>query len=167
MNTPLAPPNLGQNILVVMDSIPGFLDALRSATESLPHITRTTFTLLCCHPTSYWEHSGADTPEAEAQIEDVWQAKNTAFDRARHCLEQARAILQDAGVPNSQIITKTTMNEDSIIAATMYELKRYPYTGVIVSRYHNDIVNRLQRRGLTDMFRKLPDVRVWSIDSVV
>ena len=167
MNTPIAPPHLGQNVLVVLDSIPGFLDTLRSATESLPHMAHTSFTLLCCHPTTYWEHSGADNPEAAAQIEDTWQAEDTAFNRAQDCLDQARAILQDAGVPDTHIITKTPLDKDSIIAATMHELKRYPYTGVILSRYHDDIINRLLRKGLTDIFRKLPNVQVWPIDSAV
>lgn len=164
MNTQIAPLGLGQNILIVMDSVPGFLDALRSATESLRHISHRSFTLLCCHPAHYWEHGGADNPEGQEQISSVWQARNAEFDRAKHCLEQARTILQAAGVPDAQIQTKTAFDDNSIITATMNELNQGLYTGVIVSRYRKDIVGRLQRKGLMDMFRKIPKVEVWPLD---
>ena len=165
MDTRVFPPYLGQKVLLVMDSVPGFLDALRSAIVSLPQITQSFFTLLCWHPAHYWEHGGADNPEVRQQIENVWRAKDEEYDRAEHCLDQARAILQDAGVPVSHIITKTSIDEDSLIAATMHELKRRNYTGVVISRYHDDIVNRLLRKGLTDMFRKIPKVEVWAVDT--
>lgn len=160
----VTPPQLGHNVLVVMDSVPGFLDALRSTIVSLPQVTQTFFTLLCCHPTHYWEHGGADDPEVEQQIENVWQTEDQEFDHAKHCLDQASAILQDAGVPASHISTKTSIDDDSLIAATMHELKRGQYSGVIISRYHDDIVNRLLRTGVTDMFRHIPKMQVWPID---
>jgi hypothetical protein len=164
MDTRAKPTHLGQNILIVMESTPSFLDALRTFVVSLPQVTDTFFTLLCCHPTQYWEHGGADNPEVQEQIEKAWKAEDEEFDRAKICLDQARAILQDAGIPVSHILTKTALEVDSLVTATMHELSQRHYTGVIVSRYHTDIVNRLLRKGLTDIFRAIPQVEVWALD---
>jgi hypothetical protein len=160
----IAPPRLGQNIVVVMDSVPGFLDALRNVVSRLPQIECTLFTLLCCHPMHYWEHGGVDNPEARQELEKAWKAEDEEFDLAEHCLNQARAILHDAGVPDSHIFTKTLTDEDSITAATMGELRQGQYSGVIVGRSHEDIVNRLLRKGITDAFRQIPKVEVLTLD---
>jgi hypothetical protein len=45
------------------------------------------------------------------------------------------------------------------------ELRRGNYSGVIVSSDHHDIVNRLRGEGLTNIFRRVPKVAVWAIDT--
>jgi hypothetical protein len=88
---------LGQDILVVMDSAPGFLVALRAAIASVPQPGNTIFTLFCCHPTQYWEHGGADNPEIQEQIEHAWQAEALEIDYAERCLGKARTLLEEWG----------------------------------------------------------------------
>ena len=165
MNASTAPPQLGPNVLVILDKSPGFLDALRSVAASLPYIPHTLFTLFCCCPTRYWEHGGADDPDVKRQLEDAWKAAEKEFDLARHCLNQARSVLQDAGVPDSHICTRISTEQDSLIAATTAEVRAGHYSGVIVHRTHDDIVNRLLQKGVTDRFRRLPEVEVWAIDT--
>lgn len=167
MDTRLTLKRLGQNILVVIDSSAGYLDILRAATTHLPQIDSKFFTLLCCYPTHnwYWEHGGADNPEAKQELEDVWNEEDKVLNRAEHCLNECRAILQAAGVPASHIFTRISDTEGGVVPATMHELKQSDYTGVIVSSYQQDIVNRLRRIGITDLFRRLPKVEVWAIDT--
>ncbi len=164
MKTQLATVHLGQNILVIIDPVTGFFDAFRSVTHRLPRIDETLFTLFCCCPTRYWEHGGADSQEVRQEIENVWQAEEDELTRAEHCLGQARAILVDAGVPDSHIFSKVTTAEDSLLAATTAEVRHGHYSGVIVCRYHDDLVNRLNRKGITDVFRNLPQIEVCTLD---
>lgn len=163
MYTQRLPTYLGQNILVVIDTVPGFLEAFRSSITSFSGTVDKSFTLLCCCPTHYWEHGGADNREIHQQIENMTKKEQDEFEIAETCLDQARAILQDAGVLDSHIRSKIA-SEDSPIAATMNELKQHHYTGVIVSKYHQDIVARLLRTGITDIFRKVPVVEVHTLD---
>ena len=164
METRTAPPRLGLNVLIVMDRSPGFLEALRGAAACLPQIAHMTFTLLCCCPMRYWEHGGADSPEAKDEIERASRRQDEALDCAERCLNQASAILEQAGVPARHILTRIVTTQDSYVAAAMHELNQGQYSGVIVSRYHEDLINRLQRRGVTDIFRRIPNVEVWALD---
>lgn len=164
MDTRVAP-HLGQNILVVMDSVPSFLDALKTAIEYIPEINNKFFTLLCCHPTQYWEHSGSDRPDVKRAIEHISKAEDKGYELAANCLDQAQAMLEEAGVANSHIFTLTSIEDISLISATLRELKEHQYSGVIVSSYHADIVDRLMRKGITGMFRRFPDIEVLAIDT--
>ena len=161
----MAVPPLGQSVLVVMDGHPGYLNALRAATSLIPAISLKFFTLLCCCPARYWEHGGADSPTVRQEIAAMWAAAENDRNRASHCLEQARGLLHAAGVPDSHILAKTITEKHSLIAATLAELGRSRYSGVIISRYHHDIVNRLRRTGITDVFRQLPKVAVLTLVS--
>jgi hypothetical protein len=58
----------------------------------------------------------------------------------------------------------TAVEEDSLTDATVTELRRGNYSGVIVSSEHHDLVRRLLNRGLTDILRHVPKVAVWAID---
>ncbi|MCB9452899.1 MAG: hypothetical protein H6672_15775 [Anaerolineaceae bacterium] len=156
-------PQLGRSVLVIMDGAPGYLEAFRVSISRIPEISRKFFTLFCCCPTYYWEHGGADSPGVLQEIEAVWAAKESESDHARHCLDQARAILHNAGVPDSHILSKISAKKDSLMAATMSELGQSQYSGVIISRYRHDIINRLHRKGITDVFRSLPKVEVLTL----
>jgi hypothetical protein len=81
-------------------------------------------------------------------------------------LDKAKAILQEAGVLDSHIHTSVS-TEDSLITATMNELMRHHYTDVIISKYHHEIIARLLRKGVTDIFRKIPDIEVFTLDLAV
>ena len=164
MNAQVALPQLGQHILVVIDHSSGYFDALHMTISRLPKITHTFFTLLCCCPTHYWGHGGEDTPELKRYIESLRKEAEEEFNLAKRCLDRGKAMLQDAGVPPSHILTKTS-TEDSLTAATMAELRQGQFSGVIVSLFQYDIVNRLHGRGITDIFRQLPQVEVWAIDT--
>ena len=147
-----------------MDHVPGFLDALQAVVSTFPDITYKSFTLLCCCPTRYWEHGGADGPDVRSAIDAVRDVREAQHRRIEHCLEQARAMLQNAGVPASHILSKTETGVDSLMAATMAEVRDHFYSGVIITSYHDDIVNRLRGGGLTDIFRRIPKVEVLVID---
>jgi hypothetical protein len=68
-------------------------------------------------------------------------------------------------VPAAHILTKTSVDDDSLVAMITHEVKRHPYSGIIVSHYHDDIVNRLLRKGITDVFRGLPKIQVLALDT--
>lgn len=162
----LPAPELGQDILIVMDSNPDYLEMLRVAIPRLHKGSQTLFTLLHCCPAIYWEHSGdADTAKREAG--DVWKAEQSQLERAKQCCEEVKAILHDAGIPDSHIRAIRAMGEEKLVDATVAELRRGCYTGVIVASYHTDIVDRLLGRGLTDLFRTLPKVKVWALDEAI
>ncbi|MBK8021161.1 MAG: hypothetical protein IPK19_06930 [Chloroflexi bacterium] len=129
MNMQAAPPQLGSYILVVIDSSPGFFDALQTAVSRLPDIDRTFFTVLCCCPTRYWGHVGDSTPELKRYIDSLLEEEEAEFAQAEHCLGRARTILEDAGAPSDQILTRTSA-EDSLLSATMDELKKSQYSGL-------------------------------------
>lgn len=164
MNTRLAPPQLGDHILIVLDLDPTFDQALRTAIAQIPHIDQPLFTLLCCLPVHYWEHGGADNPDVVHQIKKAWNEEEEEQDDAEFYLDQANAILKQAGVPETHIVKTVSSNEDSVISAVMHELKQGFYSGVILSQQHEDIVNRLMRRGITDTLRHIPHVGVMTLD---
>ncbi|MBL8133826.1 MAG: hypothetical protein JNL42_18335 [Anaerolineae bacterium] len=157
------PIQLGQTILIIVDSAPDFFDALTAMTPRLPDITHRYFTLFCCCPTPYWEHGGADTPESQDDLKAAWDEEETELSRAERCAERAAAILREAGVPESHIRTIHT-TADHPVGAAMEEIKRGGYSGVVVSQTQHDLVNRLLGRGLTDLFRHTPQVEVWVLE---
>lgn len=162
MNMQIAP-QLGHQVLIVTDASPTFLDTLHRTVTCLSQTTDMVFTLLCCCPTHYWGHSGEGCPELKRYIEALWEEEESEFNLAQECLDCTKSILEEIGIPTAHIQNKIA-TEDSLITATMAELKLGDYTGVIVSATHYDIVNRLLGRGLTDVFRKIPNVQVWAID---
>ena len=160
MNTP---PQLGQNILVVMDNNPGSLDIVRAIASYLPQIAQTSFTLLCFCPMHYWGHGGEESEGLNLFMRDVYEEEERDFDLADERLLQAKSILLEAGVPSEHLQTRIA-TEDSLIEATMAELRRCQYSGVVVNHTQGDIVNRLLRRGITDIFRQIPEVEVWAVN---
>mgnify|MGYP005850069485 CR=1 FL=1 len=160
MTTHTVTSRLGNNILVVMDSTPAFHDALRATVAALPEVERRSFTLLCCCPPRYWEHSGGEPQDVAEQARQMREAKRQDFDRIGRCLDHATKLLGEVGVVEERITPRVVTGHDQILPAVMAELRRIRYTGVIVSDYHTDIINRLERRGVTDLFRSVPDVAV-------
>jgi hypothetical protein len=160
MSTNTVTARLGQHILVVLDSTPAFHDALRAAAAALPEVEQRAFTLLCCCPPRYWEHGGGQPDDVAQQVEQVEASRDRDFDRINRCLDHAAGLLREAGVPEARITRRFVTEHDHIRAAVMDELRQRPYSGVIVSAYHTDIINRLERRGLTDVFRSVPPVAV-------
>jgi hypothetical protein len=158
-------PELGENLLVVMDNCPACLEILRMLVSNLPRVNHRYFTLLHCCPTIYWEHGGDSNPETRREIDAVWKAEEDEYNLTQQYFDQASRVLQEAGVHVSHIRTAAPVEVDSLADATMAELRRGQYSGVIVSSDHQDIINRLHGRGLTDLFRRVPKVAVWAIDT--
>jgi hypothetical protein len=158
-------PELGDNLLVVMDNCPACLEMLGAVASNLPRLNHRYFTLLHCCPAIYWEHGGGTDPETRHEIDAVWESEEDEYSLTRQYFDQACHILQQAGVPPSHILTTAAVDNNSVIDATMAELRRGKYTGVIVSSDHHDIINRLHARGLTDIFRRIPKVAAWEIDN--
>lgn len=164
MQTRAALPQLGDKILIVVENAPHFLDELRAVTAALPTLPNTYFTLMACCPPRYWEHGGADNPEVLGEIEQAWHDETTEHTQAEAALDLARAALVTGGVPADHIVTLIAAEEPSTLDATLHELKHAGYTGVIVSAGHDEIVHRLHKDGLTDLFRKVPKVNVLTLD---
>jgi hypothetical protein len=163
MQTRTALPQLGDKILIVLENAPHFLDELRAVIAALPTLTNTFFTLMACCPPHYWEHGGADNPDVLQELEQAWNDEQTQHSHAEVCLDQARAALLACGVPAEHVITLIAAEETSALDATLHELKRLQYTGVILSAGHDDIVHRLHKDGLTDFFRHVPKVTVLAL----
>lgn len=164
MQTRTALPQLGDKILIVLENAPRFLDELRAIIATLPTLTNTFFTLMACCPPRYWEHGGADNPEVQQEIVQAWLTETTEHTHAETCIDQARATLTACGVPADHIDTLIATDEASTLDATLHELKRAHYTGVIVSAGHEEIVHRLHKDGLTDLFRHVPKVTVRTLE---
>lgn len=163
MDTHIALHHLGQNVLVVMESAPRFLDTLRSVVVTIPQVSEKFFTLIGCCPPRYWEHGGADNPEVREEIANAWREELAEAHHAEECMARAQAVLEAAGVPKSHVSTKLAVDAE-VTPAIMRELRACRYTGVIVSRYHGDLINRLMKKGVTDVFRQIPTVEVLAID---
>jgi len=155
---------LGQNILMVMDNCPDCLDILRNVVARIPGIASKSFTMIHCCPTIYWEHGGGENPEAQRDAKAVIETEVTELKTTRLYFDLASSILKSAGVPESQIHVKASL-ENSLVDATMTELWQGCYSDVMVGSQYTDIINRLERRGLTDRFRLIPPVRVWTFDT--
>jgi len=160
MTTHTVTSRLGQNILVVMESTPAFHEALRAYVAALPEVERRSFTLLGCCPPRFWEHSGGESADVAEQARQMQEAKRQDFNRVEQCLEHAASLLREAGVPAERIAQRVVTGHEQMLPAVMAELRRVRYSGVIVSAYHTDIINRLERRGVTDLFRSVPQVAV-------
>jgi hypothetical protein len=165
MKTIFRPPELGQSILIVMDTHPDSLEMIKTAMTYLPDLVHRSFTLLFCSFPRYWEHSGSEDPEVQHEIDAVWDEEEHEFARIDEYMETAKSLLIAAGVPHYHIFTRRAFLHESLIYAALMELKQCQYSGVIVNNYHEELVNRLRARGLTDLFRYIPKVTVWAINT--
>ncbi|MGQ9888172.1 MAG: hypothetical protein ACUVSX_06720 [Aggregatilineales bacterium] len=164
MTTHTVTSRLGHNILVVMESAPAFHEALRACVAALPEVERRSFTLLGCCPPRFWEHSGGESADVAKQAQRMQEAKRQDFSRLEQCLEHAASLLREAGVPAQRIAQRLVTGHERMLPAVMAELRRARYSGVIISAHHADIINRLERRGVTDLFRSVPRVAVEALE---
>lgn len=167
MNVPLNPPKLGKNILILTDNCSACLQLLKAILPSMPNLSQTRFTLLHSCPPAYWEHGGSHQPESEQEFEMVWDSAESEFRTTDWYFEQATKILTGAGVQGHHISTVKDPDHDDLLAATMAEISHHTYSGVILNNRHTDIISRLERRGFTDAFRKIPEITVWAIDDAL
>ncbi|MCC7450561.1 MAG: hypothetical protein IT324_24310 [Anaerolineae bacterium] len=158
----LAPPELGQHILLVMDNCPACLEMLRIVIAHIPAVTQKAFMLLHCCPTIYWEHGGGPSPEVQHAIEAAEDEEAKEFTLTEQYFEQASAILQHSGVPKSQIHSRVAL-EDDLLDAVLAELRQRQYSGVIIGSQHHDIANRLHSLSLTEWFKGVPALAVWEL----
>lgn len=166
MHASIIPPQLGQTILLLMNDTPHFIDTLREALRNLPGIAHKQFCVLFCCPTRYSEHAGGDDPENKMAIADLWNQEERDFRLAEEQLARARAVLEESGVDAASISTKVAV-EDSLLEAAVAELKQGGYSGVILTQAHREIAHRVLGKGITDVFRNVPQAAVWMIDAAL
>lgn len=167
MTTPIVPPKLGNKILILTDNCPACLDLLQTILPSMTNLAQTRFTLLHCCPPTYWEHGGGQQPEVAQEMQVVWETTEQEFRTTEWYFKQATQILLKAGVQEHHIDAVKDPDHDSLLDAAMAELNKHSYTGVILNARHTDLISRLEHRGITDVFRKIPDVAVWAIDEEI
>jgi hypothetical protein len=138
---------------------------LRQVVQRLPSLHNRFFTLLHYCPTIYWEHGGSDDVEIEETIRRIWQMEEDELNLTQQYFDRMIAILREAGVPMSHIYTRTAIQGNNVVDATLSELRRDTYSGVILSSDHRDIIDRLQSRGLAALLRWTPPVAIWAIDT--
>lgn len=155
-------PELGTHILIVMDLCESCLSNLRQMVATMPGATSRQFTLIHCIPAVYWEHGG-DTGIEEARR--IWQDDEKVFQNTGSYFKQAIETLTQGGVPRHYIHVVTDCESSDITQAVLKQLRTRPYTGVIVSSNHNDLVSLLSGRSIFRWFiRHTPDVTLWVVD---
>ena len=162
---PLPVSKLGSQIFIITDDNDTFLRCLRVAISRLSGASSKFYTLHHCCPAVYWEHAGDPRQEAKQEVKEVWRAEESTLARTKRYFGLVCAMLQEFGVPADHIRTHLTVEEDNPLKAVVEELDRGPYSGVIVSSYHYDLIKRLEGGGVTDIFRHRPNVEVWVLDS--
>jgi hypothetical protein len=153
-------PELGTQVFVITDNTATFLRWFRDAVSLVPLAHAKFYTLYHCCPTIYWEHGG----ETREEVQEVWKFEEDASVRTEHYFDLVSTLLHEFGVPANHIRTQFATGGDNPIKAVINELQSGHYSGVIVSAYHDDLVNRLRGGGLTDLFRSRPKVAVWALD---
>jgi hypothetical protein len=161
-----SPADLGKSLLIAMDDTPGSLAMLGAAVHQLPDLAHTKVTLMHYLAPVYWEYGGG-SPETAHYLDE--QAREREEDEEALTLEyfdQAKAILQDAGVAPDQIVTKEDWSADDVTDAVLQELRSGTYTGVVVGREHHDALARVLHLDLAHALRRHTDnVAVWVVDT--
>jgi hypothetical protein len=157
MKRPLTPLGLGTNILIVLDECPACLDMLQTMVACLGSMPQKDVSLLyCCSAFS-------------SDLTSDWTTEERQFQFEQHYLYQATDILHTAGVSASHIHIARAIGQKCLAAAVAMELKRKPYTGLIVRNHYHQVARRLQHSGLMDEFGRIANIVVWAmpVDAVL
>jgi hypothetical protein len=164
-----AVPEIGQNVLVVVDCNSDCMCLLREKIQQIPEITTRTFTLIHHVPPVFWEHGGGCNCEElmaiQKEAEQVWEKVENDFAETKSYFTGCCQILHETGVPAAQIHTIIASDEVDLTAAVIKELQRGNYSGVIIGQCHSETVSRLEGRGIFDAFRRYkPDATIWVME---
>ncbi len=167
MNT--IPENLGNSLLIAMSNTPESLALIRAVATWVPGLAHKTITLIHYITPVYWEHGGASSPAEVEMIrkeeEQIWESEHNRITLTQSYFEQARFILQDAGVHPKQIQTKIVYEGESVADTILIQLKEGYYTGVIIGSHHHKTLFGLLNNSLADVIHRHAEyVQVWAID---
>jgi hypothetical protein len=158
----LVPPELGQNILIVLDECPACLDMVYVIVGGLPALAQRKYTLMyCCALFQIEDEMMARVPDAMHEAFGTLEAEEHEFQLAQQYLYQATDILHAAGVPHTHIRIARAIGADSLVGAIATELGQGGYTGIVVRQHHHDMVNGLQIRGIMDTYGQIPGIVMW------
>jgi transaldolase/glucose-6-phosphate isomerase len=165
----VAPENLGNSLLIAMSNTPDSLALIRVVATWVPGLAHKTITLMHYITPVYWEHGGGSSPKELETIrkeeEQIWENERNRVTLTRSYFEEARFILQDAGVHPDQIHTKIVYEGETIADTILGQLKEGYYSAVIIGSHHHATLFGLLKNNLADVIhRHAAYVHVWAID---
>ena len=161
---------MGNKVLVVLgDNQVASLGLVRTLIKHDSGLSRRFVTLMCCCQASYWEHGGGTgTADRAAFAQEITQA-DARYERHMELADQTFAaatdLLMEAGVPEANITCHICFKGHGLVDAVMHEARQYAYSAVLVNRCHEDVINRLAKRGIWQLFSsRTPQLRVCAVD---
>lgn len=157
--------NLGKDLLIAMDETPASLVLVQTVADILPDPTHTRVTLIHYLAPVFWEYGGGSAEAAQQLDREAHQEERAEEVVTLRHFQQAKAILQDAGVSVTDVETKENWRADDVTDALLAELASGSYSDVIIGRGHHNALKRLLHLDLAHTLqRHVPDVNVWVID---
>ena len=160
---------IGNRLLIAMSNRPAALDLVRIVANELPDPKATHVTLMHYLLPMGWEHGGDDSPEAIAErkrIEAIEaQNEEKAEEQEEQFFAEAQTILEEAGVPASQIQTSERWDSADAAHAVLDELKAGRYSTIVVGEHHDTFLDALFGTSMNEFLQRHVgnQVTIWSI----
>jgi hypothetical protein len=157
-------PELGQNILIVLDECPACLDMVYMIVGGLSDLAQRSYTFIyCCELFQSEDEMTTRVSEMMQKAFGTLEAEEREFQLAQQYLYQTMDILHAADVPDTHIRIARAIGADSLVGAIATEFGQGGYTGIVVRQHHRDMVSGLQCRGIMDTFGRIPGTVIWVI----
>ena len=159
----------GNRLLVALSNSPSAVSLVRTVANNLADPEQTHITLMHYLLPVGWEHGGDDSPEAEAQrirIEKVArQNEEYAEEKEERYFDRARQILEEAGVPTTQIKTNTRWDSMDAAHAVLDELRNGSYSAVVIGQHHHNLLDSLLGTSMADFLQKhvQNSIAIWAV----
>ncbi|MEZ4865218.1 MAG: universal stress protein [Caldilineaceae bacterium] len=164
----LAQEKVGGHLLIAISNTASALDLVRRVADQLAEPEKVHITLMHYMLPINWEHGGGDSPAEIAQrLRTEERARQNELYEERveeRYFDKARAILEEVGVPASQI--KTSEHWDSMDAAhaILDELQQGAYSTVVVGEHHHNLLESLFSTSVADFLEShTRGVKLWAI----
>ncbi len=157
------------SLLIAMNYTPDSIDLVRSVANKLSDPQRTRVTLMHYLTPLYWEHGGdlTDKRELRENVQEekrITRIENWEEDKTRQRFQEARVILQEAGVPAANIRAELADQAKDTAHAVWSEVQNGEYSAVVVGQHDQSTLDRLFGSSLVDFLRqRAHDTAVWVV----
>jgi nucleotide-binding universal stress UspA family protein len=160
--------DLGNCLLIAVDDTPGSLAMIKAAARQLPDPQHTEVTLIHYLAPVFWEYGGGSPETAHYLAEQAQEQEEEEDELTHEYFDEARAVLQEAGIAPEHIHTKENWSANDVSEAVLNELRSDAYTGVVIGKDHHDALARLLHMDLAHTIRRHTEAtKVWVVDSTV
>ncbi len=159
----------GNNLLIAMSNTDDSLQLVRTVAEQLDDAELAHITLMHYLIPVYWEHGGAPSDDEELQEilreeEQQLRTEELQHERSRDYFQEAKTILANEGVSESNVRTLLTSDGEDVGHAVLQEIQNSDYTAVVVGEHDRGVLEQILCRSLAEFLEThARDTKIWEI----